>query len=416
MKKIFIIACVFLILFESFVFYYKKQKIKTPTKKLTFWSIQLKPVYENEIKEIIKDYEEENPSYKVIWVDIPIQEAQKRTLASVLSSTPPDLINLNPEFSSLLAQRQILHYFEENEVEIFDKNLVDKLRYNNKIYGLPFYATSAVTIYNKKAFDKCLGKDVQFKTYDDIYFLSDKLYSCKNISPFVSNLNENDTLAKILNKYDISSLQDKKDIKTAIKIFSMLDDMYKKNYLPKDTLTINHREMIEKYMSENALSAVVGSNFIKMIKQNAPDVYAKSLLTNQLTGSNHKYDVSLMNFVIPEKAKNKDAAYDFAMILLNKENQLKLSKLTNVLPANKYALENKYFKNCPDDLVEQSRCIGVKQLSNLNNKSFSEKNKKAKSEAINKTLEEILLNNSNKDTIEKKIQTLSKELKILENN
>ena len=191
--------------------------------------------------------------------------------------------------------------------------------------------------------------------------------------------------------------------------------MYKNNELPKDILASNHREIIEKYMSNQTLVIVAGSNFINMIKQNAPDIYNISALANQLTGSNKKYDVSLMNLIIPKKAKHKDLALKFALMLTNEENQLELAKITNVLPSNKYALDNEYFKNCSSDLYEQSRCISAKQLDNLIEFDFDEKNKKAINEAINKTLEEILLDkNSSNFNIKNKVETLSIQVKNLQ--
>lgn len=39
------------------------------------------------------------------WVDVPFSEGEKRTLAAVMTDNPPDLINLNPDFSALLAQK-----------------------------------------------------------------------------------------------------------------------------------------------------------------------------------------------------------------------------------------------------------------------------------------------------------------------
>ena len=383
----------------------------TATKKLTFWSIQLKPVYEKEINKIIDDFKKSHPNYEVVWVDIPIQEAQKRTLASILSSTPPDLINLNPDFSIILAQKNALYNFNKEDVIQFHHDLINKLKYNNKIYALPFYATSPVTIYNKKIYDTCIKKDF-IASYDELYEISTELKKCSNTIPFAASLNEGDTLAKILNKYDIDKFESKEEINSAIKIYSMFNDMYKNNLLPKDVLTINHREAIEKYMSSQTLIVVAGSNFIDMIKQNAPDTYKDSALSKQLVGKNKKYDISLMNLIIPKKSKNIKAALDFALLLTNEENQLKLSKLTNVLPANKYALENEYFKNCSNDLVQQSRCISAKQLNNLNDKEFPNNNKKTTNEAINKSLEEILLNkNITKIKIEEKIKELSKILK-----
>jgi len=412
-KKLFLI--IILVLIISGAIYFKKNKTAFDNrKKLTFWSIQLKPVYEKQIYQIIGEFEKNHPDYKIVWVDIPIQEAQKRTLASVLSSNPPDLINLNPDFSLVLAQKQALEFFNEEDLEQFSPNLLNKLKYNNKIYALPFYATSSVTVYNKELYQKCSSKEFPL-TYDELFLEAPELKACTNIPVFAASINENDTLAKILNKYNIYSFNSSDDKKQAVEVYSSFNEMYKKGYLPKDILTINHREVVEKYMSNQALSVVVGSNFIKMIKQNAPDIYAKTALDKQLSSINQKYDISLMNLIIPAKSKNKKLALELALLLTNEKNQLELAKITNVLPANKYALSNEYFKNCPNDIVEASRCISAEQLNSIEQKDFGVKNKKEINEALNKTLEEVLLNNySNKTTIEKAVEKLAKQIKILQ--
>ena len=411
-KRIVLILIIIAFFFGCFFAYKKYSKDIDKRKSFTFWSIQLKPIYEKQIDEIISDFESKHPDYKVVWVDIPIQEAQKRTLASILSSTVPDLINLNPDFSLVLAQKNALEYFSEDELKDFNLGLVNKLRYKNKIYGIPFYATSPVTIYNKEIFDKCSINNFP-NTYDELYSISDKLYLCSHSATFAGALNENDTLLKILNKYDVSLFKNQNEKENAFMVYSMFDDMYKKGYLPKDILSVNHREVIEKYMSNQALVIVAGSNFIKMIKQNAPDIYKKSEIAPQLTGSNGKYDVSLMNFVIPKKSKNKELAREFALLLTNEKNQLELAQLTNVLPANKYALSNDYFKICPSDLNEKSRCESSKQLDNLISDDTEIKDKKALNENLNKFLEQILLDkNSNSDFIKAGINNLFSRLNL----
>ena len=407
------ISLLILLIILSFGLIFKKKNPLNNSKKITFWSIQLKPVYEKQIYNIINEFEKEHKGYKIVWIDIPLQEAQKRTLASVLSSTPPDLINLNPDFSILLAQRNVLEFFKEEDTLDYDKNLIEKLKYKDKIYALPFYFTSPVTIYNKEITDKCLKNKI--KTYDDIYKNSSKIKECSGVSPFVSSINENDTFYKILNKYGVSNLKTDFEKSQALKVYSMFNEMYKKSYLPKDILTINHREVVEKYMSNQAAYVVIGSNFVNMIKQNANDIYEKSQIEEQLTTSNGKYDIALMNLIIPKKAKNKELALEFIKLLTNKENQLELSKITNVLPANKYALEDDYFKNCSDDLYDKSRCISASQLKNLITLKTPLENKKVINELFNKTLEEILLDeNSSNETIKAKIEILAKELEKLE--
>ena len=217
-------------------------------------------------------------------------------------------------------------------------------------------------------------------------------------------------ISKVSLRFDIVN-KDDIEIENAKKVYMMFNDMYKKDYMPKDTLSINHREVIEKYMSNQALSIIAGSNFINMIKQNAPDIYSKSAISPQLQGSNGAYDVALMNLIIPKRSKHQDLAYEFAKLLTNEKNQLELAHITNVLPANKYALNNDYFKTCSNELYDSARCIAASQLENLNTVTFGEKNKKTINESINSTLEKIILNNAD---VNREIKQLSTLVQILQ--
>lgn len=399
----------------------KFPKFSFKSKKITFtfWTIQLKAPAGHFIQRNIDAFKEAHPEIdEIVWVDIPIAEAQKRTLASVLSGNPPDLINLNPDFSSLLAQKGVLEYFTEEEIEAYHPELIEKLKFNGKVFALPFYATSPVTVYNKEVTGRCFKNNkLNFSSYEDIQGLSNQIKNCTSMSSIVINLNENDTFAKILNKYGVKNFSSEKEFQNTVKVVKMFDEMYKEGYLPKDTLTINHREAIEQYMAGNAIFIVAGSNFIKMIKENAPDIYAKSAISTQLSAPDGKYDVSLMNFVIPKNAHNKKLAKEFAFQITNAENQLKFAQLTNTLPVNVEVLGDEYFTNCPDDIIEKSRCEGAKQLNNLVKEDFGYNNKKAINDTLNKTLEEILLNPTVDDkTLESKLRSLEGEIKGLQKN
>ena len=73
-----------------------------------------------------------------------------------------------------------------------------------------------------------------------------------------------------------------------------------------------------------------------------------------------------------------------------------------------------YFVDCPDDLTEKSRCIGASQLNSLVQEDFGYKNKKAINDTLNRTLEEILLNNKiSEDKLEKKLIKLQNEIRAL---
>lgn len=409
-KKFFLIV---LVIFCALVFWYYWAKNKNRQNEFTIWTIQLKPVAQEVIEENISYFQQIHPGVKITWVDIPIAEAQKRTLAAVLGKNPPDLINLNPDFSVILAQRGALDYFSEDEGKKFIPSTVDMLRYNGKIFALPFYATSSVTLYNKKLYNSC-GYENPPKTYEELANYAQNLKNCTGIYPLAINLNENDSLAKILNKYNITTFENEEETARAISVYSMFNDLYKKNLISKDTLTINHREMAEKYMSGSALFVVLGSNFLNMVKENAPQIYPQSDISAQLLGDSQKYDVALMNFVIPKYAKHKALAHEFVNVLTGEDAQIKLAKLTNVIPVNKEALKNEYFSQCSSDLIAKARCESIKQLENSGNKDFGVQNKKEINDAINKTAETILLDNSiTEKSIENKVKELANTIKRL---
>lgn len=387
MKKSFLLyILIFVLLIAVFLYTNKSSEIENKN-TVVFWTLQL-GTFDKYINKIIDNFEKENPEIKIKWIDVPYSEGEKRTLAAVLTDNPPDLVNLTPDFSLLLAQKNALYFIEEKDLSQYLPNLMQTLTYEDKYFGIPFYATSAVTLYNKE-----LTKGKVPKTYDE-------LFSSKNTT--MINFAENDTLLKLLNKYGINSPQTINSEKS-IEIFKELKRIYDEGLVPKESITQTHRDALEKYMSGQITYLVTGANFINMIKENAPSIYNKTQVTYQLTGDTKAYDYSLMNFVIPKKAHNKEAALKFALHFTNEENQLQFAKLTTILPVNKNALSNEYFTETNDnDLGAKARIISAKQLQNLEPPPKNIKNKKELNTLSANYIQEILINNANiKETLDK---------------
>ena len=147
-------------------------------------------------------------------------------------------------------------------------------------------------------------------------------------------------------------------------------------------------------MSEYIVSIQAGANFLNLIKENAPNVYKKTDVSTQIVGSEGQYDFSLMNFVIPKRAKNKEAALKFALFLTNEENQLKLAKLTNVLATNENALKNEYYqKYDTNDVLAKARVISAQQLNKIEPVLRQQKSQKEINNVINTATQLILVDN-----------------------
>ena len=337
-------------------------------------------------------------------------EGEKRTLASVLSDNPPDLINLNPDFTALLAQRGALYEIEEQYTKQYNQEITDALKYNGKLYSLPWYATSAVTIYNKELAAKAGVKLPE--TYEDLADIAPAVRQKTGAYIMLPNITENDTMLKILNKYGVTSQNINSN--KSVQIFDYFKKLYEKDLIPKESITQTHREALEKYMAEKIVFFQAGANFLNMIKENAPSTYAKTDVAPQVTGELGQNDFSLMNFVIPARAKHKEEALKFALFLTNDKNQLELAKLTNVLAVNQKTLNDEFYtKYDKNDLTAKARVISAKQLYKITPVMVTERNQKEINTIVNTAVQQILLN---KNTTKKILDDVSNKIKLMEEN
>ena len=359
---------------------------KDSRKEVTFWTLQMGD-FAPYINEIIENYEKSHSDIKIKWVDVPFSEGEKRTLAAVMTDFPPDLINLNPDFSAILAQKGTLQEIPAEKLKDFAPDVVKAMEYNDKIYSIPWYATSAITIYNKELFKKT---NLPLpKTYEDLAKFSAQIKTKTGAYAFLPTITENDTMVRILNKYGISEISDYNS-KTSVDVFELFKTLYKKNLIPTETITMTLREALEQYMAGKIVFFQGGANFLNMIKENAPKIYAQTDVTEQIKGPLGQNDFSVMNFVIPLKAKYKDEAIDFCLFLTNKENQLKLAKMTNVISTNSEALKDSFY-NDYSDLTSKARSISAKQIEHIYPMLKQKENQKEINLLINTAVQSVLL-------------------------
>ena len=373
-------------------------------KVVTFWTLQMGD-FSDYMYKIIREYELTHPNIQIKWVDVPFSEGEKRTLAAVMTDSPPDLINLNPDFSALLAQKGTLEEIPQEAVSEFNPEIINALMYDDKLYSIPWYATSAITIYNKQLFEKS-GILRLPKTYKELSAISEKVKTNSGAYAYLPTITENDTMIKILNKYGISEIDDFDSIQTQ-KVFSMFKNLYEKDLIPKESITFTHREALEQFMAGKIVFFQGGANFLTMIKENAPSIYEKTDVCEQIKGPVGQNDFSVMNFVIPKKAKYKKEALDFCLYLTNAQNQLDLAKKTNVIATNSKALDDSFY-NDYSTLENKARSISAKQINKITPQLRQRRDQKEINTAINSAVQSALLN---KDSVENVLKKLKEELK-----
>ncbi|OUL27477.1 sugar ABC transporter substrate-binding protein [Nostoc sp. 106C] len=340
---------------------------------IEFWTMQLQPQFIDYFQNLIATFESQNKGIKINWVDIPWAAMENKILTAVSAKTPPDVVNLNPDFASQLAGRNAWLDVDTkvpNEVRSsYLPNIWKASTLNGKSFGIPWYLTTRLTIYNTDLL-KQAGINKSPANYVELaqaaQQIKDKTGKYAFFVTFVpqdsgevleSFVQMGVTLVNTEGKAAFNSPQGKA-------AFQYWVDLYKKGLLPKEVLTQGHRHAIDLYQAGETAFLASGPEFLKTIANNAPKIAQASAIAPQITGETGKKNVAVMNVVIPKDSKHPDAAVKFALFLTNDQNQLAFAKAANVLPSTVKALSDSYFKDVPATAttVEKARVISAKQL------------------------------------------------------
>lgn len=396
------------------------------SERLEFWTMQLKPNFTSYFADLNTNFETQNEAVELRWVDVPWSAMENKILTSISAKTAPDVVNLNPKFASQLATRNAWLNLDEvvtPEVKatylpkIWDASTIEVCQENqcsDRTFGLPWYLTTTITIYNKNLLDIAgikqppqtyqelakAAKNIKEKTGKYAFFIS-----------FVPN-DSGDVLESLVKMgVDLVDESGKAAFNTleGKAAFQYWVDLYQQELLPPEVLTQGHRYGIELYqMGELALLSS-GAEFIDSINNNAPTIADVSGVAPQISGKTGEKSVAVMNLVIPRDTDKSEQALDYALYVTNTENQLAFAQASSVLPSTVEAVEQ-YIKNIETkeqtNLKEQAKKVSAAQLKDAQVLVPVQKDLPILQKAIYENLQAAMLKEK---TVEQAVQDASQE-------
>ncbi|WP_338017039.1 sugar ABC transporter substrate-binding protein [Myxacorys almedinensis] len=343
------------------------------TGEVEFWTMQLSPQFDDYFKPLIATFEKENPGTKIRWVDVPWAEMERKILTAVAAKTAPDVVNLNPGFASQLAERNAWMTLDDKvpaEVrQQYFPNIWQASILNNQTFGIPWYLTTRVAIYNTDIF-KQAGVNTPPATYAELAQAAKQIKDKTGKYAFFATAVPGDSgeimesfvqmgvqLVDAQGKAAFNSPQGKA-------AFQYWVDLYKNGLMPKEVLTEGHRHGIDLYQQGGTAVLASGAEFLKTIAKNAPTIAQVSDSAAQITGETNKKNVAVMDLVIPKDTDQPDAALKFALFVANNANQLAFAKAANVLPSTVSAASDRYFTTMPANAtaIDKARIVSAGQL------------------------------------------------------
>ncbi len=335
--------------------------------------MQLQPDFTDYFNKLIAQFEQENPTTKIRWVDVPWADMQRKILTAVSAKTAPDVVNLNPDFASQLAQRNAWLTLDDKVTSEVRQQYLPKIwqasTLNEKSFGIPWYLTTRVAIYNTDLLQKA-GVSKPPATYAELATIAKQIKTKTGKYAFFTTFVPEDS-GEVLESFvqmgvNLIDAQGKAAFNTpqGKAAFQFWVDLYKNELMPKEALTEGHRHAIDLYQQGQTAILASGAEFLNTIAKNAPTIAKASASAPQITGETAKKNVAVMNLVIPRDTDVPDAALKFALYVTNDTNQLSFAKAANVLPSTVKALQDSYFQTAPANAtpVDKARIISAKQM------------------------------------------------------
>ncbi len=341
---------------------------------IQFWTMQLQPQFTPYFTELIGNFKTANPDITVKWEDVPWDAMQSKILTSISAKTAPDVVNLNPNFASQLAGKNAWLDLSSKVSPDIQKQYLPKIwqanTLNNLSFGIPWYLTTRVTIYNQDLLKKA-GITAPPATYEELAKVAKTVKEKTGKYAFFITFSPGDSgeILESLVQMGVKLVDEQGkaafDTPEGLAAFKYWVDLYQQGLLPPEVLTQGHRHGVELYQSGSTALLSSGAEFLKTIEKNAPTIAKASAAAPQITGKTGKKNVAVMNLVIPRDSKQADEALKFALFVTNADNQLAFTQQGGTLPSNIEAIERyiaKLEKESSGSSVEQARKVSASQL------------------------------------------------------
>ncbi|UOY93097.1 ABC transporter substrate-binding protein [Ectobacillus sp. JY-23] len=324
--------------------------------KVTLWTASLSgEPFKTYFANVEKKFEELHPKLDVVIQDVPQNEMEQKVLTSLTGSDVPDVVNLNPHYMSNIAAQggllDLTKMVSSKTKESFVEGPYNSGMYEKKLYALPWYLTTTVGWYNGANFEKAGIKELP-KDTKGIYDAAKAVTAATGKPSFYPVINDGNVVmekmvslagGKPIVKDGKASFADNKAI---LEYFTLTQTMYKEGLIPQETAEGSLKTGQQLYMAGNVSFLEGGVTFLGPVESGAPEVFKASKAGQPLNATDAPVNVAVMNFAVPAKTKNKEAAVALAEFVTNAENQLAFAKTAGtVLPSTKKSLEDDYFKN-----------------------------------------------------------------------
>lgn len=318
--------------------------------RLEFWTMQLSPQLDDYVNGLLRAFEAAHPGTSVHWVDLPWAEAERKLLTAVAAGAAPDLVNLNPQFSAKLAEfgalADPLQYLSAAEQAAFLPAALQANVYREKCFGLPWYLSTNLTLYNRELFERAglAAPSSHAELLDQAPLLKARSQAFAYF-PALDGSSPLETLAAFnAPLLDLAGrapgfTQDG----SGERVFEFYRRLYQGGYTPRNAVTEGHRKAVEMFVAGQVAVVSTGMQFLGFIRSSNAALYRQIGVAPQLASPGAAPGIAAMNLVVPQASKQRELAFRLAAFVAGPQQQLDFARRVPILPSTRASYDDSFF-------------------------------------------------------------------------
>lgn len=349
---------IFLLLTIFFISCNKNNDNSNDQKKMIFWHFWSEPYQKSKIDSLVFEFEKKS------GIDVEISllswnDGKTKLLAAFNSQSAPDVLELGSDWVLQFASAGVLSEFSNQKMNQFLEFTHSAAKYKDKYYALPWIVDTRVLFVNRKLLKKA-GFTEYPKTFDELYFMSEKINSLSDVYGIGINGSDPHKLYKkvlpfmwsyggnILNGDNV--IMNSESNKNAISMYCKLSSV---------GLIETQRQIDAEFTKGKIGFCISGSWLLDKIEKENPALDFQACLMPGLTSEKPGFSFAGAEYLTISALSNKqESAKEFVDFMTDGINSLKFCKKINVagFPADK-----KYFSS-PELTKNPNKAVFAEQL------------------------------------------------------
>jgi putative chitobiose transport system substrate-binding protein len=340
-----------------------------PRRELAFWTMQLAPFHNDYVQGLIARFEAARPGVRVKWTDVPWAEAERKVLASLAAGTAPDVVNLNPQFSSRLAELGALadprQFLSAAEQAAYLPSAWAANQLGGRPFALPWYLSTTVTLHRRDLLGR--AGTAPPASFDELRRAAQALRERTDSYAWFPAMDGSAPLENLVSMAGPLLTPDGCrpgfDSPAGVAAFEFHRELYQRQWIPRSVLTEGHRAAVAQFLSGQVAMVATGMQFITHLRRNSAGLADQVGVTPQITSSRAPPNIAAMNLAVPSASAQPALAFDFAQFVTSADNQLALVRRVPLLPSTRASYDDALFRQPSGDaLLDQARAISVRQV------------------------------------------------------